>query len=111
MQFCNRRIVKPLADRLCRNAAHNGVGRHILCYYGTGTDNSSITDGHTGENERFIAYSNIVTDDNITLVVPCASDVFYIEPLFLKENRKRVSRHRLHRMIGTGKEKFCTAGN
>lgn len=68
------------------NAAHNGIGRDILCHHRPGADDCAVSNGHTGQDKGFISDPYIVSDDDVPLVVPGGGDLLFIQPPFLKKD-------------------------
>src|SRR5438445_7322457 len=54
--------VEALADRFCRHAGDDRVGRDILRHHGAGADRRTIADCHTGQDGRAVAKPGVVTD-------------------------------------------------
>ena len=73
-------VGKPLLDRLGRDAAHDGIGRNIVCHDSPGADNGPISDGHARQNDRLKSNPDIAADDNISFVVPCVVHTLPVAP-------------------------------
>ena len=110
-QALHRLVVKPPAQGLGRNAAHDGVGRHVLGHHGAGADDRAVADGHAGEDHRLIAHPYVVAEDDVPLVVPGAADVLCVQLPFVKENGKRIGGQGAQGVIGAGKQELRPAGN
>ena len=100
-QFADGFIVETLANRLSGNAADNRVRRNIFGYYGATSDNRTIADGYTRKDESLVSNPDIVSDCNITLVIPCPCNGVHIcrKPPLFKEDWEWVSRKTSECMI------------
>ena len=54
--------VEALADRLCRHAADDGVGRDVLGHHGAGADHRAVADGDARQDGRAVADPGVVAD-------------------------------------------------
>ena len=52
-----------------RIADNYGIGRHIFCDDGSGTDDRAIADVHAAEDERVTPDPDIVADDDLIVIV------------------------------------------
>ena len=76
------------ADWFCRNAADDGIGRHILCHDGTGADDRAVPDGDTGKNDGFVSDPYVIADDDIAFIVPGIRYILNIQIPFFKKMGK-----------------------
>ena len=112
---CKKRIDRILRAALlyrpCRYASDNCVWRYVFCDNRAGFDDGTVTDCHTGQNDDFIADPDVISDYDITLIVPRCCYIRNIQIPFLKKDWKRIGGKGGQRMVGAGEEKFCSAGN
>ncbi len=64
----------PVKYDFCRNSENYRVWRNTFVNYASHSDNGSIPDGATIENDRSRADENIVPDDNPSVCVPLIDD-------------------------------------
>lgn len=81
--LCDRPVVKPSADGPGGNAAHDCIRRHIFRDDRAGADNGAVADGDTCKDNGLKSDPYIVSDADLSPVVPAVSDLLFIRfPLF-----------------------------
>ena len=93
-------FIKPFFDLLCRISHDNCVRRDIFAYDGLRSNDSAITDGHTGEYGGSIAYPDIIADNYIAFRCRMAFYILSLRPIIGK-GRERVRRYPIRAMISS----------
>ena len=77
-QQFNGSFRKALSYRFCRNAADDGIWRNVLCNDSASPDNGAVSNRNACQNDCFIANPDIISDNNIALIILCICNILCI---------------------------------